>query len=325
MPSDSCCSSKSERSFISVLSLVIPFTNIPYIMYISSALVSLLAIANTAQAFQVSEVTAFIRDLNIASPSAIKRSISDALRPRAFCPSVWSNISKKLTSDFLSGGQCNDNARAAIRAAFHDCFNGGCDGSLILADECSRPENNGLQSICSSLGDMAKSNDVGVADLIQFAAGIFHSVFICRFNLGLMPLSAHAIKTCPLGPTVPAYVGRKDSSSASPDGGLPSPFASGDDLYSQFKAKGFSATDLAALIGAHSTSKQFFVDTSKSGAAQDSTPGTWDVTYYSQTLSGTAPFTFKSDANLAKHDVVGKPFKSFVLNQAGWNAAFVSA
>ena len=42
--------------------------------------------------------------------------------------------------------------RAAIREAFHDCGTwnkvqgntGGCDGSLILAPETDRPENNGL-------------------------------------------------------------------------------------------------------------------------------------------------------------------------------------
>lgn len=52
---------------------------------------------------------------------------------------------------------CNDDARAAIRAAFHDCgawnttVAGGCDGSLILAGELTRPENNGLQTIGGKL------------------------------------------------------------------------------------------------------------------------------------------------------------------------------
>ena len=92
-----------------------------------------------------------------------------------------------------------------------------------------------------------------------------------------------------------------------------------------FKKKGFTATDLAALIGAHSTSKQFFVDQSQAGKSQDSTPGIWDVTYYGETLTGTAPFTFESDKNLAAQTEVAPVFKSFVANQTGWNAAFVPA
>src|SRR5690349_14249609 len=34
--------------------------------------------------------------------------------PNGGCPAVWTTISKELTGLFLSGGMCNDNARAAI-------------------------------------------------------------------------------------------------------------------------------------------------------------------------------------------------------------------
>lgn len=44
------------------------------------------------------------------------------------CPAVWSQISKELTAKFLTDGQCNPTARAAIRAVFHDC--GGKSSSL---------------------------------------------------------------------------------------------------------------------------------------------------------------------------------------------------
>lgn len=228
------------------------------------------------------------------------------LSPRASCPAVWSTISSELTPLFLTSGQCNNLARQAVRAAFHDCFNNGCDGSLILAGECSRPEDAGMADICSELPKIKAGHGVGMADLIQFAG-------------------AHAIRTCPRGPAMPAYVGRKDSSTAAPAGELPPVNGSGDSLLAMFKAKGFTATDLAALIGAHSTSTQFFVNQSDAGASQDSTPGIWDVTYYEQTLNGTAPFTFESDKNLAAQAEVGPVFKSFVANQLGWNSAFVPA
>ncbi|KAF2471194.1 heme peroxidase [Lindgomyces ingoldianus] len=266
--------------------------------------ITLLATATAAQVFQFSDV--------ISAASSIRRSVADttgSLLKRDGCPSVWSDVSKTLTDEFLSDGSCTDNARAAIRAAFHDCFNGACDGSLILADECSNSENSGLAGYCSYLsgvGDQYKDQNVGMADLIQFAG-------------------AHAIKTCPLGPTISVKVGRKDSSSANPTGILPPGNAKGDDLYRLFQSKGFSATDLAALIGAHSTAKQFNADPSQAGAPLDTTPGKWDVLYYAQTIAGTAPFTLQADKNLANHPVVGVPFKAFAASQGGWAAAFVPA
>jgi hypothetical protein len=131
------------------------------------------------------------------------------------CPPVWKEISTALTAQFLADGQCTDAARAAIRASFHDCFNGACDGSLILADECSRPENRGLERLCGNLGGLAQQKEVGVADLIQFAA-------------------AHAIKTCPGGPTVPVKIGRKDSDQANAQGVIPGPRAESGDLIKLF-------------------------------------------------------------------------------------------
>ncbi len=37
------------------------------------------------------------------------------------CPAIWNTIATELTQKFLTGGQCNPDARAAIRMVFHDC------------------------------------------------------------------------------------------------------------------------------------------------------------------------------------------------------------
>lgn len=136
-------------------------------MYISTSLTTILAVTSTAQAFQLSDVA--------IAASEVKRSVSDAasnlFARQGSCPDVWKDISSTLTEQFLADGQCTDAARAAIRAAFHDCFNGACDGSLILANECSNSENAGLGTLCGNLGNLATEKNVGVADLIQFAAG----------------------------------------------------------------------------------------------------------------------------------------------------------
>jgi hypothetical protein len=52
---------------------------------------------------------------------------------------------------------------------------------------------------------------------------------------------------------------------------LPDVNAEANVLFNLFRAKGFSAEDLAALLGAHSTSTQFGVDPSQRNASQDST------------------------------------------------------
>jgi hypothetical protein len=47
------------------------------------------------------------------------------------CPAVWTSISRDLTAKFLTNGQCNPDARAAIRAVFHDC------GGMLSILQCS--------------------------------------------------------------------------------------------------------------------------------------------------------------------------------------------
>lgn len=124
------------------------------------------------------------------------------------------------------------------------------------------------------------------------------------------------------------YVGRKDSTTPAPDGLLPDVNAPAATLSKLFQDKGFDDRDLAALLGAHSTSNQFNVDTSpgKQGLGQDSTPGVWDVKYYSETLSPPQNvFVFPSDTKLSNYAGVGKEFKGFVNNQGKWNGKFADA
>ena len=105
--------------------------------------------------------------------------------------------------------------------------------------------------------------------------------------------------------------------------------ASGESLYQLFLAKGIKEDELAALLGAHTTSKSFHqtpVGLGDQGFPQDSTPGIWDVKYYSDTTNPPAGvFVFDSDKNLAAHPVVGPKFKGFVNNPGKWNSAFGSA
>ncbi|KAJ4397961.1 hypothetical protein N0V91_010544 [Didymella pomorum] len=233
---------------------------------------------------------------------------------------VWYDVAKELTSLFVQAdGQCNDNARAAVRFGFHDAGswdmtspNGGADGSLLMDfGEEARGENNGLQNIRQILKGVQNKYKVGNADLVQYA----HN---------------HATISCPKGPRIRTFVGRKDATKAAPTGLLPDVRAEADSLISLFQSKGFSAHDLAALVGAHATGKQRFVDPTNAGKPLDTTPGVWDVEFYNDTLNqDTKPnnkiFVLPSDKVLSVHPKIIDEWRSFVGDQKHWNEDYAKA
>lgn len=206
-----------------------------YLMYIRNILISGLAAASTVQAYNNDTFGEDEKWIVADPPPVQKRQFINVfgLLSNIFgggggnnddpseCPAIWTQISATLTQQFSANGECTDAARAAIRAAFHDCFPGACDGSLILANECAQAPSRGLQRFCSNLAGVASQTNVGVGDLIQFAA-------------------AHAVKTCPEGPTVPIRIGRQDSSRENDWRILPRGDARGNDvvrLFSEFPSK----------------------------------------------------------------------------------------
>ncbi|KAH8890383.1 heme peroxidase [Thozetella sp. PMI_491] len=230
---------------------------------------------------------------------------------------IWQYISNDMKSTFTgAAGRCNALARGAIRLGFHDAAGwskntgtgGGADGSIILAPaEMTRPENNGLQEIVAQMQtwyNNYKAYGVSMADLIQMGATV-------------------ATVVCPLGPRIKSYVGRKDSSAACTDGLLPGVNQPADALIKLFQDKTIQPNGLVALIGAHTTSQQRFVNTTRALDPQDSTPGVWDVLFYTQTIT-TAPvrvFKFASDIVLSQDPRTASEFKEFAKTNGGndWN------
>jgi manganese peroxidase len=230
---------------------------------------------------------------------------------------IWKHIADDLKKAMVgSAGRCNSIARAAVRLGFHDAGawskatgGTGADGSIILADECkTRRDNTGLNEMCDQMQiwyDKYKGYGISMADLIQWAANV-------------------ATVVCPLGPRIRSFVGRKDSTTPAVTGLLPTPFDSADKLISMFQAKTITPAGLIALLGAHTTSQQRFVDPSRAGDPQDTTPGVWDVAYYGQTLDLNAPkriFKFESDINLANDPRTRPIFQAFTgpQGQVPWN------
>ncbi|CRK28640.1 hypothetical protein BN1708_015288 [Verticillium longisporum] len=89
--------------------------------------------------------------------------------------------------------------------------------------------------------------------------------------------------------------------------------ADADSLIALFRDKTIGPHGLVALVGAHTTSQQMFVNESRAGDPQDSTPGVWDVKFYPET-TGKAParvFRFPSDIKLSQHPTTKKEWKEF--------------
>lgn len=236
---------------------------------------------------------------------------SDACEKDTCC--VWSYVTAELKEAMQDSNGCTDAARGAIRQGFHDAATwdkdssyGGADGSLLLSDELGRIENRGLAAIgaqTTTWYNKYKQYGVGMADLIQTAALV-------------------GTVSCPGGPRIRSFVGREDNSQAGPTGKLPSPFQDAQSLIDLFTAKTFTASDLVALVGAHTASMSSFVDSSRPNSPQDSTPNLWDTKFYSETLGSdnTTILVFPSDKNLATYSQTSGQWKVFAGNggQGAW-------
>ncbi|GJD10910.1 Putative L-ascorbate peroxidase 6 [Galdieria sulphuraria] len=106
-------------------------------------------------------------------------------------------------------------APLCLRGAFHDCWN-GCNGALLLPDEIDRSEN------------------VGLAPLQTFL-NPFLSQFTCFLG----------------GPEVPVFFGRIDTGVPDPNGLIPAPTLSVQELISAFEPIGFNSSEIVVLSGAH--------------------------------------------------------------------------
>jgi hypothetical protein len=84
---------------------------------------SLLLFAASATAFS-------IPDFSTLLPLFARHNAQLDTRDGGSCPAVWNKVSKELTSKFLTRGECNPDARAAIRLIFHDCGGGSLSSTF---------------------------------------------------------------------------------------------------------------------------------------------------------------------------------------------------
>uniref|UniRef100_A0A7N0T1D3 Peroxidase n=1 Tax=Kalanchoe fedtschenkoi TaxID=63787 RepID=A0A7N0T1D3_KALFE len=136
-------------------------------------------------------------------------------------------------------------ASVTLELQFQDCFVNGCDGSILLDDKAG--EKNPLKNLNSwrafNLIDRIKS------ELEQACP----STVSCADILTLATRDSVVLSG---GPSWPVLLGRRDAQSA-PSGPtaaaqLASPFEPLDSFANKFRSKGLNATDVVALLGAHS-------------------------------------------------------------------------
>ncbi|KAK0648603.1 heme peroxidase [Cercophora newfieldiana] len=244
---------------------------------------------------------------------------SDACSKDKCC--IWSYIVADMVAAFTEDTKCSSLARGAIRLGFHDASSwntsmpvGGADGSILFSGELSRPENGGLQDIghkTIAWFEQYKQYGVSGADLVQVGANV-------------------ATVVCPGGPRTLTLVGRPDSDFLPPRGLLPRADQGAPALLDMFNAKGISPAELVALMGAHSVSRQNFVNPAAPNAPQDTTPGDFDNRYFSETSAVHAPggvVRFASDIALAHDPATSAIWNSFGARdaQAPWAEAYAAA
>ena len=121
------------------------------------------------------DIKAILLDQKDAQSTTIDTSAPPGTPDTAACKAdlccVWKWISYDMTAKFNgTSGRCTKFARGAVRLGFHDAgvwsntsSYGGADGSILLTDELSRADNNGLGPIADQMKTWyAKYNKYGV-------------------------------------------------------------------------------------------------------------------------------------------------------------------
>jgi len=137
-----------------------------------------------------------------------------------------------------------------------------------------------------------------------------------------------AVGICPGGPQIETWIGRREARNVAPRGLLPNVNDAVPKIVARFYDLNLTVTDLIALIGAHTTATQQFVDPARAGESQDSTPDIWDVKFYGETFNRTTPegvFKFASDVRMAHHPITTAQFQDFIDEQDDWDKAYAIA
>ncbi|KAH8102149.1 lignin peroxidase VLG1 precursor white-rot fungus [Cristinia sonorae] len=241
---------------------------------VSKALTAILAMGASIQ------VASAALTRRVACPDGIHTATNEA------CCSLFA-VLDDIQENLFDGGKCNAEAHEALRLTFNDAIAisnradnvGGADGSIMLFSdvETTYHPNIGLDEVVAIQKPFVERHDISAADFIQFAGAV-------------------AVSNCPGAPRLPFFLGRTDATGPAPDGLVPEPFHTSNQILSRFADAGpvgFTTKEVVWALAAHTIAAADDVDTSAPGSPLDTTPFTFDTQFFVETqLRGT---TFPSD------------------------------
>ncbi|KAL1948470.1 hypothetical protein VTO73DRAFT_12545 [Trametes versicolor] len=281
--------------------------------------------------------------LSVVSAAAALQGAYAALTRRVACPDGVNTatnaaccqlfaVREDLQQNLFHGGLCTAEAHESLRLTFHDAIaispaleaqgifgGGGADGSIAIFPEIETNfhPNIGLDEIIELQKPFIARHNISVADFIQFAGAIGAS-------------------NCAGAPQLAAFVGRKDATQPAPDGLVPEPFHTPDQIFDRLADASQGEFDpilTVWLLTAHTVAAANDVDPTKSGLPFDSTPELWDTQFFLETqLRGTSfpgsggnqgevesplagEIRLQSDHTIARDSRTACEWQSFVDNQ----------
>lgn len=140
----------------------------------------------------------------------------------------------------------------------------GADGSVILFPdvEPNFHANLGINDAVAFLTPFFDNHNVTAGDLVQFAAAV-------------------GLTQCPGAPGLEFMAGRPNAKQPAPDGLVPEPQDTIDEILARFADAGdFTSDDVVSLLASHTVARADHVDPGLNAAPFDSTPFTVSPSFY---------------------------------------------
>ncbi|KDR67446.1 hypothetical protein GALMADRAFT_147216 [Galerina marginata CBS 339.88] len=184
-------------------------------------------------------------------------------------------VIKLLQADLFDGGECGEEAHAALRLAFHDAIGfstsggkgGGADGSILAFNktETKYAANDGIDDIVAAQWPIFLQSNLSAGDFVHLAGAI-------------------GTGNCPGAPLLPYSMGRPPPVAPAPDLTVPQPTDSVTKILARFADAGFVPAEVIWLLASHSIADANKLDPSIPGTPFDSTPFTFDTQFYLEVL-----------------------------------------
>lgn len=263
------------------------------------------------------------------------------------CPNALSTIKSAVNAAVQKE---NRMGASLLRLHFHDCFVQGCDASVLLADNAAT----------GFTGEQGAAPNAGSLRGFDVIANIKAQVeAVCKQTVSCADIVAVAARDSVValgGPSWTVPLGRRDSTTASlslANSDLPPPFFNLGQLITAFGNKGFTATEMATLSGAHTIGQaqcknfrdhiyndtninQGFASSLKANCPRPTgsgdgnlapldttTPYSFDNAYYSNLLSQKG--LLHSDQELFNGGSTDNTVRNFASNSAAFSSAFAAA